>query len=230
MVVVLEREGEFVRTCGVRRADVVSGGTGEFDVVLREDAVVEDGNMRRASEFAGCIEARAMPDDVVGLPLARSASSVYQRRILAVNRGDLAVGVSLAVVRIKNLNFVKAHQEDAAVAAVLVFALGRIGLTKFDVELAIAKTVLGADVASLGRDFKVAVFDLPLGGAAILLLHPFGKVFAVEEDNGVRRRLAGCVLRASRAGSNDRRVGGRAVVDFSFGVDFPGAGGCRSSD
>jgi len=43
MVVVLRGEREFVRTCGVRRADVVSGGAGELDVVLREDAVVEDG-------------------------------------------------------------------------------------------------------------------------------------------------------------------------------------------
>ena len=172
---VLEGEREFVRTCGVRRADVMPGGTGEFDVVLREDAVVEDGDVRGASEFAGCVKARAMPDDVVGLPLAWGARSVYQRRILAIYRRYLAVGVSLAAVGIENLNFVKAHEEDAAVAAVLVFALGRIRLTKFDMELAIAKTVFGADVAGLGRDFKVAVFDFPLGGAAILLLHPFGK-------------------------------------------------------
>src|SRR5438876_4525934 len=155
---VLEGEGEFVWTRSVWRADVVAGGAGEFDVVLRQDAVVEDGDVRGASEFAGCVKARAMPDDVVGLPLAGCASSVHQRRILAIYRGDLAVGVSLAVVRIEHLNFVEAHEEDAAVAAVLVFALGRIGLTKFDVKLAIAKTVLGADVAGLGGNFKVAVF------------------------------------------------------------------------
>src|SRR5439155_15314079 len=60
MVVVLEGERELVWTCGVRRADVMPGGAGEFDVVLREDAVVEDGDMRGASEFAGCVKARAM--------------------------------------------------------------------------------------------------------------------------------------------------------------------------
>src|SRR5258706_10062315 len=54
-----------------------------------EDAVVEDGNMRGAREFAGCVKARAMPDNVVGLPLACGARSVYQRRILAIYRGDL---------------------------------------------------------------------------------------------------------------------------------------------
>ncbi len=97
-------------------------------------------------------------------------------------------------------------------------------------ELAIAKTVLGADVASLGRNFKVAIFDFPLGGAAILLLRPFGKVLAVEEHDCVRRRLARCVLRAGRAGSNDRRVGASAVVDFPLGVNLGGAGGCQSSD
>src|SRR5258706_7110866 len=220
MVVVLKGQGEFFWTWRVRRADVMPGGAGEFDIVLREDAVVEDGNMRGAREFAGCVKARAMPDNVVGLPLACGARSVYQRRILAIYRGDLAVGVSLAVVRIEYLNFVKTHEEDPAVAAVLVFAFGRIGLTKFDVELAIAKTFLGADVASLGRDFKITAFYFPLGGAAILLLNPFGKVLAVEEHDCIRRRLAGCLLRAGRAGSNDGRVGTVAVVDFPFGVDL----------
>ena len=51
---VLEGEGEFVWTCGVGRADMVAGGASEFDVVLREDTVVEDRNVRGASECAGC--------------------------------------------------------------------------------------------------------------------------------------------------------------------------------
>src|SRR5215467_2014802 len=115
----------------------------QFDVVLREYAVVQDGNVSRSSEFAGSIKTRAMPDDVVSLPLAGCARGIDERRILAVHGGNLAVCVSLAVVGIQNLNFVKAHQEDATVAAVLVFPLGRIGFTKFNVELAIAKGVFG---------------------------------------------------------------------------------------
>ncbi len=86
MVVVLEREWLFVRTCGVGRADVMAGWAGEFDVILREDAVVQDGDVCGTSELAGRIEARAMPDDVVHLPLTRRARGVDERRILPVDR------------------------------------------------------------------------------------------------------------------------------------------------
>ena len=220
MVVVLQRKREFVRTCGVRRTDVMAGGSGEFDIVLRENTVVEDGNVRGASEFAGCIKARAMPDDVVDLPLAGGTRSIDERRILTVHRGNLAIGISFAVVRIQHLNFVKAHQEDAAVTAVLVFAFGRIGLAKLDMELAIAEVVFSTDVAGLGRNFKVAVFDFPRGGAPILFLDPFGEVFAVEKHDRVRRRFARCILRTGCAGGYDRRAGTITVVNFPFGVDL----------
>ncbi len=224
MVVILEGEGKFVRTCGVGRADVMAGGTGELDVVLREDAIVEDCDMRGSSEFAGRVKTRTVPDDVVRLPLAGGACGIDERGILAVHRGNLAVCVSFAVVGIEDLNFVEAHQEDTAVAAVLIFALGRIGFTEFDVELAIAEALLGLDIASLGCDLEVAIFDFPHGGAAVFLAHPFGEVFAVEEDDCVRGRFAGRVLCAGRAGSDDHRVGTVAVVDFPFGVDLGGSG------
>jgi hypothetical protein len=47
------------------------------------------------------------------------------------------------------------------------------------VQLAIAERIFGVKFASLGHDFKISVFDLPLGGGAVLL-RPELKILAVE--------------------------------------------------
>src|SRR5580692_3600978 len=85
MIVVLKRKRQLVRACFVRRTYVMAGWAGGLNVVLREDAVVKDGDARRPSQFPRCVEARAVPDNVVGLPLAGCARSIHQRRILAVH-------------------------------------------------------------------------------------------------------------------------------------------------
>ena len=69
------------------------GRTGKLDIVLDENAVMEDGDTGGAQQFAAGIETRAVEDDVVGLPLARRARGVHEWRILAVNGASLAVGV-----------------------------------------------------------------------------------------------------------------------------------------
>src|SRR5580704_8207852 len=146
---------------------MMAGWSGGLDVVLRQDAVVKNGDVRGPSQFSGWVEARAVPDDVVGLPLAGCARSIHQRRILAIHGGRLPVGVRLAVVRIEHLDFVEPHQENAAVAAILVFTFRRVWFPELDMELAIAKRFLRTDVAGFRSDLEVAVLDFPLGGAAV---------------------------------------------------------------
>ena len=105
----------------------------EFDVVLHQHAVMQHGHSGGAKEFSSAVEARAMKNDVVTLPLARRTRGVDQRRILAVNGGRLTICIGLVFVGIQDLNFIQAHQKNTTVAAPLAFALGRDRLGKFDV-------------------------------------------------------------------------------------------------
>ena len=52
MVVVLQSERLFVRTGLGRGTDVMAGGTGEFDVVLHQNAVVNHGDVGGACQFS----------------------------------------------------------------------------------------------------------------------------------------------------------------------------------
>ena len=51
MIVVLKRKRQLLRACFVRRTDVMAGWSGGLNVVLREDAVVKDGDARWPSQF-----------------------------------------------------------------------------------------------------------------------------------------------------------------------------------
>ena len=71
----------------------MAGGTGQLDIILHEHAVVERGDASWAEELAGRVKARAVENDVVGLPLRRRTRGVHQGRELAVDGGRLAVRV-----------------------------------------------------------------------------------------------------------------------------------------
>ena len=71
VVVVLEGDWKFV---GVGFVGLAGDGRAlDFDVVLNENAVVEDGDSAETYEFPVFIEFGGMENDVVGLPLAWSA-------------------------------------------------------------------------------------------------------------------------------------------------------------
>ena len=99
---------------------------------------MEDGDPRRFLQLAGGVEPGAAEGDVVRLPLAGRARGVEQGRILAVDRAGLAVGVGVGLVRVQHLDLELAHQEDAAVAAILALTLGRARRGPLDVELDVA--------------------------------------------------------------------------------------------
>ena len=83
---ILQAEREFLRVRFVGWTLAVLCWAGELDAVLHEDAVVKDGDAGGAEELAAGIEARAVEDDVIPLPLAWRTCGVHERWILAVQR------------------------------------------------------------------------------------------------------------------------------------------------
>lgn len=75
----------------------VSGGAFDFEVVLHEYTVVEDGDGGGFDDLA-IFEDGAVEDDVVGLPFAGFASGVDEWWVLAVDGTGLSVGVGAVVV------------------------------------------------------------------------------------------------------------------------------------
>jgi len=80
---------------------------------------------------------------------------------LAIDGAGLAVRVGFTFVRVEHLNFVESHYKNAAVAAILVFPLGRIRFGKLDMELAIAEGIFSVYTRRFGDNFKIAVLDFP---------------------------------------------------------------------
>jgi len=62
-------------------------------MILDYDAIQDHRGISRRNQFAVIAEVRDVEDDVVGLPLARGAARVGQRRVLSVNRARRTVGV-----------------------------------------------------------------------------------------------------------------------------------------
>ena len=170
-------------------------------VILHQDAVPERGEVGRPDEFLA-LETRGREDDVVGLPLARLSRHVDQRRRLTVNGAGDAVGIDQAVVRLDDLQFVLAEEQDAAVAPVHRSAVGLRGRGPLDVQLTIAEVALGADLARLA-DVDRAVLD-----SAGLSAGPLVEVAAVEQHDRVGGRLSGFAAR-----NDQRRLRAVTVVN-----------------
>src|SRR5205823_14696398 len=95
----------------------------------------------------GAVAARSGEYDAVGLPFARPAGRVDERRVLSINRRGLTVRVRDVVKAVEDLDFVPAHEKDAAVAAILILASRRIRRRPLDMQLAVAEFIPGRDVA-----------------------------------------------------------------------------------
>ena len=91
-----------------RRAD-------QLRVVLNDDPVVNDGNVRWFVEFVA-LEPRSTLNDVVRLPLTGLTTGIDERWVLAVDRTRVPVGVRRIIVVVEHLNFVPIQGEDAAVS------------------------------------------------------------------------------------------------------------------
>ena len=222
------------------RAPQVSAGAFEGGGVLEEDAVTEDGQVAGVDDFA-IFENGATEDDVVDLEFAGGAEGVGHGRIDAIDGAGKAVGVGGVVVVVEDLHFGPAQEENAAVAAALAGALDGFGRGPFDVELAVAELLLGADVSSFRNALEGPVADDPFSGrggfAGLGVGLPFGEGGggAVEEDDGVGRWLAGLGGGAEGAGLDPRGLRAVLVMDGPRvvgvgGVAVEGRAGGRSSD
>ena len=111
---------------------------------------------------------------------------------LFVQAGRLAIGVSGVLEAIQHLYFIATLQEYAAVTPSLSFTFHDFGCPEFEVQLAIAEGLFGANIAFAGRYGHAAVFtDGPLGSSAVFNTDKLIEVYAVEQDDGIRWRFSG---------------------------------------
>src|SRR6266516_5680510 len=113
------------------------------------------------------LETRRDENHVVGLPFARRARRVDQRRVLAVDRSATAIGVGTVLVAVEYLQFVFAEQKDTAVAPLLALTLRWRGRGEFEMELNVAKLLLRENVATLRIADNDALLDVPRCGFAL---------------------------------------------------------------
>ena len=161
----------------IRQAD-------EGDVVLNQYAVMQHRENRGADNLPCRVKSRTMENNVVALPLAGRPARIDQGRILAVDCRCLPVRIGFALVGIEDLDFIKAHQVNPTIPAILILAVRRVGSCPFHVELAVAESLLGLDVAGARSYLEITVSNFPFGRPAFDRF-PGGKVFAVEKNNRV---------------------------------------------
>lgn len=97
---VLEGQGSFIFV-----GHIVGNGVGanpvcaalKFDVILDEDAVLNDGESCLSIDLF-VLECGAVENDVVGLPLAGFSTCVDKGDVSAIESGALAIGVGAVVV------------------------------------------------------------------------------------------------------------------------------------
>ena len=123
----------FVGRYGMRAAPACAAR--KLIVVLDQYTVVEYGEGSSLDHFV-VLEDRAVEDYVVCLPLCRFEASVDERRLAAVDRRCMTVGVGYVVIRVKNLDFIYPHEEHTAVATILTVPLDFLRSGKLDVKLA----------------------------------------------------------------------------------------------
>src|SRR5438034_10141120 len=109
--------------CPIRWPRLIRRRPDKLEVVLDQYAIQKHGHARWTVEGAVRLEVRPMEDDVIRLPLARRPGGVDERRVLAVDRTGLPVGIGVVLIGIEDLELVPPHQKDPAVATLLTFAL-----------------------------------------------------------------------------------------------------------
>jgi len=192
----------------VKRLANVDGLAVELEVILHEDAVEEDGDVRGRFQGAVGVEAGRGPDDVVGLPLTGLAGGVYERGRLLVDAARLTVNVGGVFVRVEDLELVAVvagaggGEEDAAVATGLAAAGDVGGDLKFEVELVVLETLLRLDVAVPFVHGENAIVDKPAGWLVRLGGDPRILILSAEENDGIGGRVG-----IGRAGPDDFRDG-----------------------
>ena len=168
---------------------VPRGGALDHGVGVDRDAVVDHADPAGLRDQSRGGEPRPGEQDVVGLPLARSAAGVHGRRLLLVEGAALAVrigerAVGAVLEGVEHLDLVLPHQEHARVASALALARRGGRHPELEVQLTVAEALLRLDHALADR--HDAVGDLP-GARVVPGIH--GR--AVEEQDRVGRHGGG---------------------------------------
>lgn len=86
--------------------------------VLHQDAVENDGDRRLLGDPPiGRVALRGLENDIEGLPLARLASGIDERRGLVIETAERTVAIGRIFVGIENLNLVFSMEEYPAIPA-----------------------------------------------------------------------------------------------------------------
>src|ERR1051326_5831128 len=118
-MVVLEHEGLLQRVRFVFGDAGVGGCAFDYDVVLDQDTILEDGDSAWRFNPATDAKPGSVEDNVIRLPFAGFAASVDQWSMLFVNGSSLPMEIGFVIVGIQHLDFVIPLEEDAAVATPL---------------------------------------------------------------------------------------------------------------
>ena len=156
VVVILDLDRFAIAVGLILRRAMEEGVAFAFPVVLNDDAVEKDGDVRRANDFGDVFiavliffgaEDRASEDNVVGLPFGRLTDRIHVRRELLVDRAALSFVVGVVFIRIKDLKLVVIHEENAAVSATLTFSVRIVDrrASEFEVKLATSELLFGND-------------------------------------------------------------------------------------
>src|ERR1044072_6960400 len=167
IAVVLEFERQLVGVGLVGRPRLIGRWADQLEIVLDQHAVEQHRHPRRTLERAVGFEMRAVEDDVVGLPLARPARWIYERRILTVHGAGLTVGIGVVLIGIEDLQLVNPHQEDAPGPPLLPAPADDGGSGPLERELHVAEPARRLNHAGPRLHFHVAVRERPLRRARI---------------------------------------------------------------
>jgi hypothetical protein len=190
-------------------------------MILDHYAILKNRDVRRNLEFS-IPEPRGIKDDVVVLPLAGFARSVHERRVLAVNRSGLPIGIDQVPAALEYLQFVNSEEEDSAIPLPLVAGPEGRGGPPLDVQLDVAVLFARIDITTLWDYLYVAVLHFPTRGIAFCG-SPHGKILPIEENLSIRGREARTLLRAASHALDFDRLRTLGVVDMPFAA---GQHGC----
>ena len=166
---VLQLERPHVGKRAVLVAGFVAAAPFQRGVVLQQHAIAKHGEIAGVQELSVFVN-RAAENNVINLPLTGLVQRIGQRRIHAVDRAGKTVGIGRIVIVVEHLHLHLPHEEDAAIAATLADALDIGGLRPLDMELAVGKLLLGADITGARHTLQRSVFDHPLrrlGGSLV---------------------------------------------------------------
>ena len=159
---ILNADREFTRVRRVRRLRCVRRRAFDCAVILNEHAVEEHRHRACLLQRAIGVELWRVEDHIVRVPLAIRIARIHEWRVLPVHRAGHAVDIRLVGVRPQDLQLITAHEENAAVAAMLIFAMAGLRHHPFNVELARPEGILRLNVATAWRDAEFAVLHSPL--------------------------------------------------------------------